>query len=621
MPEQMSAELAATRLSQDPGDWAGDSTQVSRPSIPLPTRRKPDPQDVRKRTTDAENLWAMRNLRFVRHQTLFNLPRRAEAANEILVTMNDPKVIVEKMAGVIARKEGRIEVPPRGEHNHETAQKIENALRWWRDLNSRQWQAGLHNHLDYDMALSIFLRGWTVTRMLLDPEDDVMLVREELFEPYHVYPVKAGNRIQYVIHKFAATVGELAVDFPNIADKFDAGDEDTLIQCVGYYENRTPYWFGILGTAPNSKSEWVKEPVELGYFPWILSIARGAIGDQPLSGDMPSTHAGQIGEGVLSAIENEIRLLDRIMTMIANIIVKHENPAVSTFTQTGEPREVDLAMEGRTAMKMGEQIQVMDVGAKVAEFLPILSTIQDRLNKGGLPGAMWGEGTALQSGFMAALLMSAATDSLWPYVSALEHHHSMRYQKFLEILEKYSPDTGFTFASPAMSGILKGEMVYGASLLPVDIQTNGTYVRVKYEDVSPQDRVALGNLAALLVREKLIDMGTARDKYLGLDDPGNINDKVIAELVNMHPEAIKLLTQANLLKLGRENELVALVLGEQKLQTQTQSQGTAPPSQPGTGLPPEALPPEMAGSPQLSPEEQQLADQLVNSALPPAGQV
>ena len=217
---------------------------------------------------------------------------------------------------------------------------------------------------------------------------------------------------------------------------------------------------------------------------------------------------------------------------------------------------------------------------------------------------MFGQGGELASGYMGALMMGAAEDTTWAFIKALEGLQSLRYEKILTIYARYSDKdldvlAPFTTESKALA---KGKMAWGETLSAQDIEANGTYVNVVYEDISPRDRVSLGNLAVLLVREKLIDLGTARDKFLNLDDPGLISDKVLADMAYLSQDVVKARTKIELAKRQMWPELLALLEAEAKKEQQEQQAqqaplGLTPGAGPGAGGPGSALPGPIGGMP------------------------
>lgn len=578
----MSAELAGTQDAAinplDAPTSGGTASALDR-QAPAPTI-----EEIQERAKDDEAYWSARNERMVEHQDLFDLVEGTSQDGTILVTLNDPKVYIEKIAGLLGRKEYRIEVPPKGASNSSVAQRIENALRWWRNYASRSWQRGLHNPLPYDQAQSLLLRGWVCTRLMLDPEEEG-LIDETLFDPYYIYPRIGRKKVIRVSHIYYATVDELRVDFPDKASLFEGMSPNQRLKLISYYENQAPYWNAIV-----VNGEWLQEPQQLGYWSWVIAVAKGAFSHSAIGDRQAEDHSKYIGVGFLDALSSMYDLLNKYITIMANAAGKMENPPKLVQTMNGQMKEIDLAPGATSVLAVGENFKVIDVGPNLGSLMPLIQTLQDRMNKAGLPAAMFGEGTNVESGFMGALMMGAAQDTLWTFVSGLAAYHSMRFEKYLTLFRDFSgvnlpvlsppssvpaqatpsgqPGFGGGSASPARS-------IWGEELSPQDIATNGTYVEVVYEDISPQDRIALANLAALLVEKKLVDLRTAREKYLGFDDPDTIGNRVLGDLVYMNQNAVQILTGMSLAQLGRNEDLGALMGQAQQLMAGPNNQATA----------------------------------------------
>ncbi len=627
---KLSGDKAARQDSLRQPVEGPQGAQVTPPSVPVAeqakSRRKaPTVQQVLERCKSDRDFWQQRNQRMQRHQDLFDLVEKSSKEGQILVYLNDPKVLVRKISGLIARRQHRIEVPPRGEENAERAQRIENGCRWWDKQVSVDWSEDLHNPLRYDEAQSLLLRGWVCERIMLNPDDEAF-VDCVLFDPFNVYPRLSGKRIRRVTHAFEATIEELIETFPECADQFADQDETQKKKCFGYYENVEPYWYCVV-TADSET--FIKKPVKLEYFSWDISIAQGAFSHHAIADNPVEEQAAKIGEGFLDSIEGIYKLMNKFVTILANAANKQENPPKLVTTINGEPKEVDLSAGAENTLIVGEGLQVLPTGVQIGQFMPLLTTLQDRLNKGSIPGAMFGEGTALNSGFMSALMMGAAQDTLWTFIEALGLHHTRRYQRFLELFKKFAdrPLPIVAKAAQPNNKDLAGKRVWGELLSVEDVEVNGTYVEVTYEDITPQDRVALGQLAALLVREKLISLFTARGKYLGLDDPELENNRVLAELVNLNEDAVKKLAMLSLKILGRDKELGALMdaLNQEEVQKAAAANpqlqagnpaGQGPGQGPMMGLAPNTLPPEAAGLPGTQPNDAELLAAMLSGGMP-----
>src|SRR3989304_3233855 len=88
--------------------------------------------------------------------------------------------------------------------------------------------------------------------------------------------------------------------------------------------------------------EWVKEPVELGYWPWLVAVAKGAFSHQGYPGGTHEDVNEYVGAGFLDAVEDVRGSLQKFLSMITATAAKPENPPVAIFLQDGVPKEVTL---------------------------------------------------------------------------------------------------------------------------------------------------------------------------------------------------------------------------------------------------------------------------------------
>lgn len=576
--------------------------------------RRPTIEDVIRWSSMDVAFWNSRNERMAEDQDRFDLiPKMETKKGQFRVYLNDPRVIIEKLAGMVSRRDHRIQVPPKGKSNISAAQKIENGCRWWADRNAAEWEDGLHNPLSYDQALSLFLRGWVCSRLVLDDHREGA-VREDLFDPVTIYPQYSNNRVKRITHRYTTTVSDLIEDFPS-ARKIFTGDPDEEVECTGFYINKPPFFHCVV-----ANDVFVKPPQAIGYWPWVLGIAKGTFSHSALK-DRKDQHIKHIGEGYLEALRGMLDSLNQFVTILANLPAKALNPPMVLKTVDGEPKAVSPEAGETSVLLTNEDFAVLQLDPDMSSFIPLLTTFQDRINKGSMPAALFGEGTSLESGFMSALLMNAAQDNVWPFIRALGGFHGRRYSKFLEIFALWSkgemgfvaPYSGDETGKQSM-GMERGTPMWSEEgLTRNDVLSNGTYVKVVYEEVSPQDRVALGNLAAQLVRESVVSMKFAREKYLDIDDPDQIDDQILQERVFLHASAVDALAYKELLKVGDQDKIQAWMQAQQTMQGGEGKEGEK------VNLPPSALPQNLTGAVNAAPGAEQLIADAVNRESPPPG--
>lgn len=84
-----------------------------------------------------------------------------------------------------------------------------------------------------------------------------------------------------------------------------------------------------------------------------------------------------------------------------------------------------------------------------------------------------------------------------------------------------------------------GDWVGGETVTGKDIALVGTRTVVRFRDITPKDRIQQAQVALALTKEKLISMETAREDYLGLENPTQENQRVINSLIYQDPGIMK----------------------------------------------------------------------------------
>lgn len=583
----------------------GTNTGVAEPDVAIadaqgedqePKRaEKPTKEKIEQWLRAARSHWTLRNQRMKRHNDLIRVKKpRSLPGGKLLVTTNDPLVVIEKAIGLTIQRDPRIEVPPFDPEDQETidaAQRIENAVRWWVLCDRRMHAAGLRNPMEYDEALNAYLRGWLAARITLNP-DSPTYCDDVLIEPACVLPVIAGDKISKLFHVYKTTIGDLKASYGDLPDVFSMREEESEVEVVGTYINEWPYWHAI-----QCDGEWVKEPTEMEYWAWIVRVARGSSTHHATEMETRQEAAEHVGQGFLQAMEGAYEDINNLLTIGMNILAKQENPPLATISPTGAPVEIEIDAGSRSPMMQGEDFKTIEVGARLDHLEAMLTAFKDAENKGSFPAVAWGIGNNIQSGYMGAMMQAATEHALLVYVKMLADFKSARYEKRLELFQKFGnrPLPIVTKVGPGGKDALRGKRAWGVELTVDDVEKNGTYVEIIYEDISPQDRANLVQQAIQLVDKGLLDLETARSRYIGLDDPGLINTRVLGDLVYKNEQAVAFLTELSLRKSGRWGELEAL---------RAQSLGGAMAGAPGaSGGPPSppGMPPGPAGMPALPP--------------------
>lgn len=580
------------------------------------------------------NRWQERNTRFQRDQDLYLL-KKPDGVNTRLQSnlriLNDPKVLIKKVARLIARHPPVIEIEPRPGVDPTVAQKLENFLYFWDQAQTQKWVMGLQNPYRYDQAAWVGLRGWICERTMLAPDsyddegyggtfqqsgDPSDLFYNCLIDPANVYPKVSGDAISRVTHAYTTDLGELRADplFDLKGTGLEDSEDETTINCRAIYwrDLHDGGWYHavILGQGAvadsGGSSMLVKKPTELGYNPWTISLANGASFRQTPWDDLE--YLKEIGTGLLDESIDTFKYMNQMATQLQELLALEANPAVSLFSGTGMPRQIRFGPGERNTFGEKDRLDLHKVGVQMGDFQPLWDLLNQRASRAGLPPAFYAEYGG-ESGFSAAIMMAAGRDILFPFTEAVNHADAMRYRKVLEIYRDFGPPVPLPSKMQPQAGI--GQILSGmgevqsAEITPNEIAAQGTYVTISREDMTPQELATRINLALSMVREKAISLETARKDWIKLRNPQGENMKVLAEQVYLSPEVIQMLVPMALSGTGQEYL--------QRVWEMTQTM-----MPPGGGMAPPGMPPGAGGGGQPGPEG--AAPQPPASAVPPITQ-
>jgi hypothetical protein len=562
--------------------------------------------------------WETRNTRFQRDQDLYKLTKPADlrARSEAdLVVLPDPKILVKKVARLVARHPNVIEVPPSpNTMDASISQRIENYLLGWDQSINQRWQMGLHNPYRYDQAFYVGLRGWLCERTMLYPEgegiygpnDPANIWDHEVVDPANVYPWVSGSKIRRVTHAYGSTVGQLRYD-PFYRDGLmNAGlwdsDDRMPVQCHAvYWEDVYNSWWHavVLSTGlghSTSGTEWIKYPTELGYNPWTIVVANGASYRATPWDDCG--YIEDVGTGVLDESVDTFKYLNRMATKLSELLSLEANPPLSVYSGSGEVKKVSFEPGARNFLAEKDKLEAHRVGPALGDYQLLWEVLMQRLGRAGLPNAFFAEYGG-ESGFSSAVIMAAGKDILFPITEALNLADAMKYRKVLEIYRDFGPP------NPLQSYVPSDSMggVQSAVITPDDIYQQGTFVKVSREDMTPQELATKINLGLAMVDKKAISLETFRRDWAKLQNPKKENLQVLSELVYMNENVVAQLVPMALSNTGQDilYRVYQMVMGLSGMpgqmpdpMAQGMPQGMPPGPDPQMpGMPSQVLPPNM----------------------------
>lgn len=533
-------------------------TDASARSAPYSRSDEERAEELRKWARQDINTWERRNRRMRRDQDLFQATKPDTGTRNPMdaIVLPDPKILVKKVARLIARHPNVIEVPPYpGVEDPSIAQRIENYLYLCDQSINQRWMLGLNNPYRYDQAQSLLLRGWLAERTLFVPngdkymdDDPAALWDHQVIDPALVYPKVAGNRIIRVTHAYETSIGEMRYDpvlYGKEAPKtWEDMEDTTLIQCQAIYwcDQDGSWWHAILATpfatSQGRDTEFLKKPTEIGYNPWTIMTANGATHrDTPWeTGDAWIEH---VGTGILDESADLFNYLNRAATKLNELLSLEANPPAAIYVENGQIKTIDLGPGARNFFTNADhdKIELLRTGPRSDTHQMFMSMIEKRLERAGLPAAFYSEQSG-ESPFSAAILMAAGKDVLFPFVEAINQADAARYRKFLEIYRDYGPSKKLkSYQEDGNSS----DRLLSADISAKEIKQQGTFVKITREDMTPQEYGARINLGLAQLARDAISMETFRREYAKIQNPRAENRKIISEKVYMSDDVLKAL--------------------------------------------------------------------------------
>lgn len=555
-----------------------------------------------------QTFWSQRDLRMRESQEL--LEQDAEVNTEdpdaISVLSNDGAVIVRKLSAMVGSQAPSVALAtaPSLKEQAERTEDLIRAARFEMELRHAQ---GARAPLPYDEAQSAFLRGWLTGRILLndsaDPEDG-FLWDYTLFDPIQVYPRYSRKDLYRVTTITDTTAGELVADWGKDAEKlYGDADESEKVKLYGFYDREQ--------MALATDAGWLKKPTKHGYpfgVPWVITLGPGAF--YRATANDTANYTRFVGQGILDIAKGMIRNEEKVLTMLHTLVAKEAEPPVVLYTNAdGETVEMDLRSGGRNILAQNDRLDILRIGPRIDDLKILADSYRARVERGTVPSVLFGDNAPNLTGFLANVLRGSARDLIFPYIRALETYYTLLYRKMLDLFVAFGTDM------EVVSTDRLGQQVGGVRVSKLDVQAlKRPRLTVTFKDITPQDEASKAQMAIGLVREKIVSLETAREKYLDLDNPIQEQTKVLSDLAYMDPSVVKMASALAIQRLSQNGNvalpdllnIVQQIMSATAGGAQTGPPGPAGPPGPSGSLPPEAVPPPMAATAGLPPGIQPL---------------
>jgi hypothetical protein len=626
-------------MLDNPSEEAQGDTQEAKKEPEEPEREKkprrktlpkPDPDWVKTQADLVVNFWLPRNSRMDDDYELYRLDRRRYLDDDDdteLFMRNTPYVMVEKGAALLGKQEPQIDVVAETELLEE-AQQVEDFCRYMWRCWSRDYGKGIaRNSLRRDLAHYLLLRGWGAMRVQYVPDakdrsGKDLPIKVKLVDPRQIFPDPNDEGPEYIIHRYRASISQIIREWPDAAKLFEDytqgeknRDPSDDVEVTAYYDADWHYVYCDYGD--------IKPPTKHGYgfIPWVIRTSYGSpirgttlrAGSSGAGGSEWSRYAGvSILEGLRDAYLQESKVLSQLATEVKRrsdppAIYKYDpaNPEPLTHINRG-------AGEITSLIYNRESLEFIDLTPNPSAAMPLLEAARRDQELAGLPPMLFGQGDPV-SGFNNALMSDAAEDQLnAPMQAMLDIYTEVTSMALTLLRDLHDEPIGYTRVDPST-----GKVVAGSKFDPALIESVGTEVQINFKQIAPRDRAMMANLARMLTDAKLISMDTARDQFLGLDNPARENEKVLLDLIYLDKDVTKALSRAAAKRFSPE---LAKALDEvMRMGGGGPGEGGGPPP-PDGGMPPLPPPGEMPPGPLPGMPPPPGVSPLPPDTLPPAMQ-
>lgn len=583
-------------------------------------KSSPTVSDLMKWSNQDIARWSRRDERLQQDETLYELTRPKDAPEgSELVILNDPMVIIHKTSGMLSKRKWNLEVNPFLPKDGKYAQSVKDLLMHWDAECELNWVESGHNKPSYEEAEQILLRGVVAGRINIVPDyyDKQQKGQyackypwqDALADPANLYPVWSGNGLIRVTHRQWLTGMEIIDDssFPDAKETdFNTDSPDNLYEIRAvYFVNNEWDFHGIISTS----GKWLKKPEAVGYMPWIIVGAAGAF-YRGRKWDQTRAWQKFNNVGILTPIREMMINLNRSVSMFQTMLAAEANPtAVLATDDPSKIEQVSVKAGAKIVIGLQDKLSTLVYGPNLQHYQNHTQMFQDRLSRATLPPSAYGVGDSSSSSMLNSQMIESAMDVIDPYIQALATFRSLKYRKALELfVEYFPPETTIVAPSTPTARDPSGGWT---TLTAAQIEEQGYQVKVVYDTLTLQEKLAMANTIMGLAREGVMSKETGRGPgWLNLPNPIREGETVMLEKLSESPEVMKKLGPIFAAQTGAElleNVLNALnqEAEQQQNQPQPQGQGPTPPGvnapQPPGGLSAPPPPPGVVGNPNVMP--------------------
>lgn len=507
-----------------------------------------------------------RDLTHYRQKTAPNVPPLFDPKLEVAFKSATISNIVNKLTNMTSSTDWRHVVPFKDEESKRNSQIVENWYDYCRSCEEENHAiSGGGASLQWDEFFYLFLYGRVYARILPDVDDEVHPFREALLDPSTCMPIWGDDKegLVRLTRKYQARV----VDVLHTFGRFDPDLQTKITGRMGYDASDVGSYFNEVGEVTEYWDTWrrrvtfkgveiINDSHKLGYVPFVAVVARG----EPRGLVTPeSAHMLQLDEynnlvgvgttredlvekgvSVFHHILNTNRMSEIVYTLLLSETLKAQNPAYITYSmpqlagQLPPPLKTGPGAANQRVLNQ-QKVEMVPTSPRPTDTSPVMNKIQADTVEGSVNPAMYGsmDGSNI-AGFAVQELMSAARDTITPYVEA--------FTRFQALKAKMRGRQYISHIGVMQSIMVPMEGKYGSApteeLTPQIMKSTGGKVTVEMIGVSDSALPSMMNVASGLVKEGLWSRRKAMEK-LGEKDPARMLRDIIGERAIEHPDIME----------------------------------------------------------------------------------
>jgi hypothetical protein len=507
-----------------------------------------DPSSIVSYADKLEEFWEPRNSLMIRHQRMFKLDQMITAKpGHTVITENTPWWQVMLGTAVIAINQPVHRVPltygpgDTDQNDARSGQLERFIISEWRNVDkqmARSWHASYH----WELSFYAMLRGWLAGLVAWDDQRAQSPYDIRLLDPFHVYPDPDIKDL--VMRRYRRSLASVLDEYPKLENKLDRNTR-THCDCVDiYYKNRN----AVIINGEYAK-EWQEHELER---PPLIVFPVGGIPVRSVSSKYETNESlvqlgdnswvDWVGQGLLYPIYDSQVYSNKIASEIADTFSKYNDPTIVTYTESGQPIDVDVTEGATVGMKVGERIDTLRPSGMPGDLAAWLGRFSQMVERGGFPSVMLGATPHELSGFSRSVAHAGGAMRAQPQLAACKAFYEIADSLILEQLERYGQP-----GQRVLRGVdNKGkEFSQKTDMWELKSLVQGDYdVEVLLRPYMPQDEMANIQMAVQCRQYDVLSEKTILDMFFPdrVHDPAGEEQRILDQRVRNNPKALDLMS-------------------------------------------------------------------------------